>query len=153
MYGPALQEEKPQGLTNLDYQGRPPQREGFFIFHFNFDVQALFPGSQGQIDENLHELKRAYVFPADSSVENFLADHPALPSVLLAAEPHLKESFGPDSIFNLEVSTDDDDSKMLYSVVIWNKTVQAAVDALERFEERWWLDHMTPDLAFTYELA
>jgi hypothetical protein len=108
------------------------------------------------IVEDIDRLKRSYGFPQDDSVTVFLAHHRALPVVLLSAVPHLREAFGPEGIFNLEVSTDDDGSQTLYAVAVWHDTVQTAAAALERFEESWWLDHMvanTADLAFTYELA
>ena len=108
------------------------------------------------LDQDLVDLQKSYGFPANDSVVKFLANHRAVSSALLAAAPRLKEYFGHDSILNLEVSTDEDESQTLYAVTIWHENAHTAAEALDRFEENWWLDHMTPnttDLAFTYKLA
>jgi hypothetical protein len=153
-----VRENQTEGLTKWHHEEilrKPPQREGAIEFEIE-KARALIRDSQRRTHEDIDNLKKSYVFPADNAVDIFLANHRALPPVLLAAASHLEDSFGPETIFNLEVSTDDDDSQTLYAVAVWHDTVQTAVEALERFEENWWLDHMTPstkDLAFTYELA
>jgi hypothetical protein len=134
---------------------KPPQREGISVFDIS-NSRAFFQDNQIALSQDLTELKRSYGFPPDDSVATFLADHRSVSTVLLAAIPHLRDHFGADNIFNLEVSTDDDDSKTLYAVAVWRDTVPSAALALENFLEDWWLDHMTAavaDLAFTYEIS
>jgi hypothetical protein len=157
-YYPSATPEKPPrgGLTTWGDQQpvrKTPKTEGSL-----FDIsksRAFFQNNQVALDQDLTNLRKSYGFPADDSVATFLANRRAISSVLLSAVPHLKEYFGADSIVNLEVSTDDDDSQTLYAVAVWHKTVPTAAHALANFSENWWLDHMTPstaDLAFTYEI-
>jgi hypothetical protein len=134
---------------------KPPQREGILVFEIS-QARTLFQRSQTILDQDISDLKRSFGFPANESVAIFLAHHRSIPPILLAAVPRLKEYFGQDNIFNLEVSMDDDHSQTLYAVAIWHGTVQTAAQALDAFAENWWLDRMastTADLVFTYQLA
>ena len=151
-------EKRPQGcLTTWGDQQpvrKPPKTEGSSLFDISRS-RAFFQNNQVALDQDLTNLKKSYGFPANDSVATFLASHRAISSVLLSAVPHLKEYFGADSIVNLEVSTDEDGSQTLYAVAVWHNTVPTAAQALEKFSENWWLDHMTAgtaDLAFTYEI-
>jgi hypothetical protein len=113
------------------------------------------PISTFEIARAIEELKASYVF-ADDAVDQFLTDHGALLGVLREAIEPLRTSFGADRVFQLQVSTDEEDSKMLYGIVLWHDTVRAAAQALDHFVETWWLDHMTPDtteLAFIYKIS
>jgi hypothetical protein len=154
---PAPREEKPQGLTNwvqLPLPRKATQPEGTIIFEIT-QAQAMFQQGMDHITQDIEQLKAAYVF-ADRSIERFLTDHRALPAILRAAIEPLKTSFGADKVFRLELSIEEDDSKMLYGVALWRDTARAAAQALDNFAESWWLDHMTTSttaLAFTYELA
>jgi len=158
-YPPPIREQTLQGLTKWHDQEallrKPPRREGAIVTE-RLGARALFHSSRIMLDQDLVDLQKSYGFPSNDSVVKFLANHRAVSSVLLAAAPRLKEYFGHDSILNLEVSTDEDESQTLYAVTIWHENVHTAAEALDRFEENWWLDHMTPnttDLAFTYKLA
>ena len=131
-----------------------PQREGAVIFEIA-QARELYEQNRDRITHDIEALKRSYVF-ADDAVDQFLTGHPAIPGVLRDAIQPLKDSFGADKIFRLEVSVDDDDSKMLYGIALCRGTVRAAAHALDNFAENWWLDHMTPnttDLAFIYRIS
>jgi hypothetical protein len=158
-YPPPIREQTLQGKTMWHDQEailrKPSQCEGAIVPELS-RARALFHRSQNMLDQDLVDMRKSYGFPANDSVVKFLANHRALSSVLLAAAPRLKEYFGHDSILNLEVSTDEDESQTLYAVTIWHEDAHTAAEALDQFEENWWLDHMTPnatDLAFTYKLA
>jgi hypothetical protein len=120
------------------------------------EVRRLFIETQDAVAEWTSQLKAVYVFPPGSMIDAFLADHISLLSILRDAVGPLKSAFGDDNIFTLELSIDEDDSMMLYGIVVWRESVQSAARALDHFEEDWWLDRMTSDtadLAFTYRLA
>ena len=158
-YPPPVSEQALQGLTRWHDQGamlrKPPQREGAIVVELS-RARELFQRSQTMLDQDLAELRKCYGFPANDSVANFLANHRAITAVLISATPLLREYFGHDSVLNLEVSTDEDESQTLYAIIVWHEDVHTAAEALDQFEENWWLDHMSPsttDLAFTYKLA
>ena len=158
-YPPPVRDQTLQGQTIWHDQKamlrKPPQREGAILPDL-LRARALFDRSQIMLDQDLVELRKSYGFPANDSVLKFLENHRAVSAVLLAAAPRLREYFRRDSILNLEVSTDEDESQTLYAVIIWHESVHTAAQALDQFEENWWLDQMTPnttDLAFTYRLA
>lgn len=146
-----------QGLANwprVEVRRKAPQREGSMLFEIT-QARALYEESQDRITQAIEDLKASYIFTNDA-VDQFLADHRALPGILREAIEPLRNSFGTDKIFRLEVSIDEDDSKMLYVIALWRDTVRAAAQALDDFAERWWLDHMTPnstDLAFIYKIS
>jgi len=128
---------------------------GVLVFELSTAL-AVFQHSQEVVEQDINQLKTLYGFRASEAVALFLMNRPTIASLLIAAVPHLKENFGDDNIFNLEVSSEDDDSQTIYAVVVWHSTVQTAAQALEAFLETWWLDRMssnTADIAFTYELA
>lgn len=149
-------EEKPQGLTNWarpELARKAPQREGVIVFEIA-QARTLYEQSRDSTTRDIDELKTFYVF-ADDAVDQFLTDHRALPAILREAIEPLKNSFGADRVFRLEVSIDEDDSKMLYGIALWRDSVRAAARAFDNFAESWWLDHMTPntaDLAFIYKI-
>jgi hypothetical protein len=149
-------EQKPRGMTLWDFQPvvtrKPPQPVGLVAF----EDHALFRRARLLLQEDLDCLKKVYGFPADDSVSVFLTHHPFVRAVLHEALPHLKEFFGPENIFNLELSREEDGSQTLYAIAVWHNSVKSAAQALAVFEENWWLDHMTSgnaELAFTYEIA
>lgn len=149
-------EEKFQGLTNWarpELRRKIPQREGVVVFEIAH-ARILFEQGQDRTTQEIEELKASYVF-ADAAVDQFLTEHRALPGILREAVEPLRNSFGGDSVFRLEVAIDEDDSKMLYGIVLWRDGVRTAAQALDKFAESWWLDHMTPntaDLAFIYRI-
>lgn len=140
--------QKPKGITRWD----SPQRAGLVAF----DDRAESRRARELLQEDLDGLKKIYGFPADDSVSDFLTHHPAVRAVLHEALPHLKEFFGAENIFNLELSVEEDGSQTLYAIAVWHDSVQSVAQALAGFEENWWLDRMTSgtaELAFTYEIA
>jgi hypothetical protein len=158
-YVPAIPERTLEGLTSWHTQEgilrQLPYSEGTIVFEIS-NARAVFQRSQKALNQEMDRLRTFYGFSARETVASFLTNHPSISSVLMAAVPYLKEHFGPESILNLKVSSEDDDSQTLYAVVVWRGTAQTAAQAMESFVENWWLDQMTSnttDLAFTYELA
>lgn len=158
-YIPAFPKQARQGMTiwypqaGVLHDQRPPG--GALAFELS-RARAVFRRGQKVLEQDIDKLKTLYGFRATETVALFLMNRPTILSLLIAAVPHLKEHFGDENIFNLEVSVEDDDSQTIYAVVVWHSTVQAAAQALEAFLESWWLDRMTyntADIAFTYELA
>jgi hypothetical protein len=142
------------GQTRNEVPRKAPQREGRITDEITL-TRALYEETRDHIEQDIKCLKASYVF-ADDTVDRFLADHPALSGILREALEPLRASFGADKVFRLEVSIDEDDSKMLYAVALCRETVRAAAQSLDRFVESWWLDHMTPntmDLAFIYKIS
>ncbi len=104
----------------------------------------------------LDELRKHYVLPSDSSVSAFLSQHREISSILLDAIPQLKKYFGTSAIFSLRAPIDEAGTRSLYAVVIWPGKVGDVRNALDRFDEDWWLTHShlaSEYLVFTYELV
>lgn len=151
----ALASHNPPYETEQSFKKPPARCEGISAPAIA-RAHKFFRASQQAFTKELDQLKTLYVFPPGNALDVFLANHRSLVTVLRDAVNPLKDAFGAKSIFRLELSIDDDDSTMLYGVAVCHSTVREAAEALDRFEEDWWLDHMTRDtvdLAFTYKLA
>jgi hypothetical protein len=101
------------------------------------------------------EVRRHYVLPGDASVIDFFGSHRILPSLLLQAVPHLKEFFGPDTVFNLRAPIDEPGAQTLYAVAMWAGRVKDVRMSLDSFDEVWWIPNSRQAsgyLTFTYEL-
>jgi hypothetical protein len=106
-------------------------------------------------DRILQEIRRQFVIPADSAVTEFLTEHRSIAPILLEAQPYLKTYFGADTVFNLRAPIDESGSCTLYAVAMWPGEACRARDALQRFDDAWWLRRASEThglLTFTYEL-
>jgi hypothetical protein len=153
---PSFSEQRSEGATLWNFQEaiqrKPPKRSGLVAF----DENNMALQAREILEGELTDLKMSYGFPADEHITEFLIDHPSIRSALREAVPHLREFFGQEGIFNLQLHPEEDDSEMLYAIAVWHGAVHLAAQALAAFEEHWWLDHMIPataELAFTYEVA
>jgi hypothetical protein len=107
-------------------------------------------------DALLGKVRKYYVLPSDSSVVRFLSEHQTLSPLLLEAVPYLKSSFGEHAVFSLRAPIDDSGSQTLYAVAVWSGSAQSAREALEYFDDRWWIKNSQTalgHLTFTYELV
>ena len=100
------------------------------------DGQSVFNAEIGRqaIDRDVAEIQGTYGFLPEHSVRAFLLRSGAIRKALRDAIPHLRETFGVDTLFNLEISRDDE-SPILYAVAVCRGTVQDAASALLLFEE------------------
>jgi len=124
---------------------------------------SIFEGLEKQMAEFaahhealLSEVRRHYVLPADSSVVTFFTEHRTLSPILLEAVPELKACFGAQAVFSLRAPIDDTGAQTLYAVAIWPGNVRDVREALERFDDTWWIQHSrraSGYLSFTYELV
>ena len=124
---------------------------------------VIFEGLEKQMAEFaaqhealLSEVRRQYVLPADTSVVTFLTEHRTLPPILLEAAPELRACFGAEAVFTLRAPIDDTGSQSLYAVAMWPGNVRDVRDALEEFDDTWWIEHSRQAsgyLTFTYELV
>lgn len=124
---------------------------------------AIFEGLEKQMAEFaaqheavLNDVRKHYVLPADASVRDFLAEHRAIPQILLEAAPRLKAYFGGNAVFNLRAPIDEAGSRTLYAVAMWPGELRAVRDALARFDNDWWMaraGQAAGYLTFTYELV
>ena len=103
----------------------------------------------------LNDVRKHYVFPPDSSVEDFLTEHRPLTQVLLDAVPSLEKYFGAKTVFRLRAPIDEDGDQTLYAVVVWPGEVRDVRDALAKFDAEWLAQSSfsSVDLTFTYELV
>jgi hypothetical protein len=101
------------------------------------------------------EVAKLYRTPKDASVATFLRENSTIPQLLLQAAPRLKKYFG-DAALTLRAPVDEDGSQTLYAVVLWPGDVTEVRQALDKFDDNWWLAKSGPDagsLSFTYELV
>ena len=147
------------GLTSWDYQfpiARMPVRSEGRDFQYTALIASFSNDADAPLDDQISNLQREYGFPDSEVVKDFLVNHRAIRSVLQDAIPQLRETFGEDRIFNLEVSKDEDGCETMYAVAICRGDVRCAAEALHNFVENWWLRRMnaaTSDLAFIYKLV
>ena len=130
---------------------QPEPRCGPAIFELR-QIVELAAQNEGVLDE----LRKHYVFPADSSVRDFLAVHRTVPQILLEAAPQLMRCFGGNAIFNLRAPIDEGGSRTLYAVAMWPGALRDVRDALARFDRDWWIaraGRTAGYLEFTYELV
>ncbi len=147
------------GLTNWDYESpvvrKPVSSEGRNLQYFTV-ISSYSNEARVALDDQIANLKRDYGFADNAAVTDFLVSHRTIRTVLQDAVPQLRATFGPDKIFNLEVSKDEDGSETMYVVTVWQGDVCRASEALRNFLENWWLHRMnaaTSDLAFIYQLV
>jgi hypothetical protein len=86
----------------------------------------------------VRRLKQHYIVANEDSLAPLLQEHRHLCAMLLEAVPHLHQCFG-DSLLQLRASADDEDVVVVVSVV-WSKDLAGAQEALEAFDEEWWLE-------------
>lgn len=89
----------------------------------------------------IEEVGRLYVLQDRAQVREFLGGHPFLVPILLAARSEIAIDF-PATPVVLRVVADPDTTDDSYLVVAVTTTLSAdeALDRLDRFGERWWLD-------------
>jgi len=144
------------GLLYQSFQAAPrwlePQQRASHLDGLERQMADL----SAQHDALRSEVRRYYVLPADSSVITFLTEHRTLPPILLEAAPQLKACFGAQAVFALRAPIDDSGSQTLYAVAIWPGSVREVREALQKFDDTWWIQHSRKAsgyLTFTYELA
>jgi hypothetical protein len=119
------------------------------------DLEKQMAEFAAQHDAILSEVRKHYVRAGDASVRDFLAEHRAIPQLLLEAAPHLKSYFG-NAVFNLRAPIDEAGSRTLYAIAMWPGKLQDVRDALARFDNDWWMaraGQAAGYLTFTYELV
>lgn len=91
---------------------------------------------------DLTQLAQLFTWHGEAEVRAFLAMHPFLVPLLVAAAAQLHTSFPSPDLW-LEVSADPDNgyTQLLLSVVI-ALSVAEADQRLQHFDEVWWLDQM-----------
>jgi len=149
---------QPMPTFMLDQPLRPTQvlegrKHGNAIFE---DLEKQLVAYTAEHEAVLKELRAHFVMPTDSSVTTFLLEHRAIPQILLESAPHLKLCFGSETIFALRAPIDESGSRTLYAVAVWPGKAQDARNALDKFDDVWWLMHSrraSVYLTFTYELV
>lgn len=120
------------------------------------DLQDRFTQLKADNLNFILEVRKNFTFPESPSVIDFLKTHRTVPSLLMESVSHLKRHFGPNSLLSLRAPIDESGSPTLYAVIMWPGRSQDARDALERFDESWWLPiskQASGNLYFTYELV
>ncbi len=103
----------------------------------------------------LNGIRRAFVLHDETTVMSFLYDHRIIPQLLLESVPQLQRFFGSQTVFVLKTLCDEDGSRELYVVAMWPGKAGDAMNALDNFNEGWWIARSRPamgKLNFTYEL-
>jgi hypothetical protein len=101
-------------------------------------------------------LQKDYVFEDRSRVTSFLEGRPSLPQILLEAVAHLKDSFGTDATFQLQLPLEEDLPVAIYAVALWNDSLLEARAALQHFDDSWWTEsskRASGRIVFDYQLV
>jgi hypothetical protein len=113
------------------------------------------PESTPVSERELNDVRARYVFSEPAEVELFLKDHRTIPGLLLEAAAYLRNCFGPIVPLRLTVSLEEDGSRTLQALAVWNGPLNEAKNALARFDMDWWLDNCRRSSGrtiFDYEL-
>jgi len=133
-------------------QPLPSPKEGSLIPYLE-DQMTTFEAEQEAL---VQDLRKHFQMPPDSSVITFLNEHRNIPQLLMESTEHLKDCFGPSTIFTLRAQLDESGSRTLYAAVFWSGKLQDVRNALDKFDNDWWLSHAGQAggyLTFTYELV
>jgi hypothetical protein len=131
----------------------PSQREGGSSLDYLEDQMAAFVAEHKAL---VQDLRKHFQIPTDSSVTNFLNDHSSILQLLMEAKKHLEDCFGSSTVFALRAELDESGSRTLYASAIWSGKLQDARNALDKFDNDWWMSHARQAggyLTFTYELV
>jgi hypothetical protein len=148
--------ERAPGLLYQPFQAAPRWSEPHQNASILEGLERQMAEFSAQHDADLREVGQRYVLPPDSSVITFLTKHRTLPPILLEAVPHLEACFGAHAVFTLRAPIDDSGSQTLYAVAIWPGNLREVREALEKFDDTWWIHHSREAsgyLTFTYELV
>lgn len=145
-------------LQVMDYpylQERPAETAKVYreALHDYEQEMAEFATAQ---DEDLKALRAVYVFEDLQGVESFLKYYRTVPSLLLETVPFLKRCFGGNIPLHLRVRFEEDGSRTLQALAIWNGTLQGAKNALAEFDREWWLQNCrrgSSNIILDYELV
>lgn len=89
----------------------------------------------------------------DAQVRGFLAGHPRVAPLLVAAIPEVERVFGADARMTLGVETEASGALTLYVTILDDASLDTDVqiERLERFDSSWWLaqDRSVGPLVFT----
>jgi hypothetical protein len=119
------------------------------------DLEAQMNHFEEQHEKLIAEIRREYVIPSDASVLDFLRRHRQIAQVLVEALPHLRRFFA-NTVFSLRTKADESGWQMLYVSAIWPEEPGAALAALDRFDDAWWIANSYPSgnsITFTYKLV
>jgi|SRR5882762_2277094 len=92
-------------------------------------------------DGIFNALSSFYTILDPAVVRTFLTDHRKLRSFLFSALPKIKESFGNPVTTELRLIEDMEDNLLRLRVSIISSRLDAR-QALEQFDENWWLDQV-----------
>jgi len=103
----------------------------------------------------LSGLEDVYVIDDRSAVAAFIGKN-RLRSLLLLARDPLNVVFGETALKRLAIVSDDEGFNTLFCLIAISGNVHEARQALESFDQRWWLDHCEQadgNLNFDFELG
>lgn len=108
-------------------------------------------------EEDFKKLRKEYVLVEGPSVEAFLRGHRSLIEVLLDAAAQIKACFGVDNVLQLRLGGEEGDApNLVYGVIQWSGSLDAARAALDAFDESWWVANVrkaSGRVVFDFELA
>jgi hypothetical protein len=142
------------------FQGVPPRPRPTVTDQFAQRLQEQLEQQMAQFEaaheDVVAELQRNYVFLNNQSVREFFRTHRTAPQLLIDALVHLRQHFGDGTVLNLRTTVEEYGAETLYVVAMWPGAVQDVRNALDHFDEQWWIANSRQaygDIAFTYELV
>jgi hypothetical protein len=95
-----------------------------------------------EIEEQLRQLSRHFYFKDSQRVCEFLNNHRSLIPIAFEVRKKFEQYFGEDSLSNLEVFTDPEDSghsSKLFALVLTRLPARDALPRLDQLDRDWWL--------------
>jgi len=94
-----------------------------------------------QANSSFEVLASVYSIPDESGTRSFLTHHRDIASLLFGALPNIKTYFGESARAEVRLIEDMEDNLKRLRVTVTSKSKDAS-DALDKFDEEWWLDNI-----------
>jgi hypothetical protein len=118
------------------------------------DLERQMADHDADFAEIITILKRLFVFTEQEEVEAFLRSNRVLTTILIDSATPFAEAF-PKTPIALDVMTEEGAPRTIYALALWHGERSTAKQALNAFDERWWLANMRKAagrIVFDYEL-
>ncbi len=118
------------------------------------DLERQMADHEADFARVLAQLQKFFVFVDQEEIANFLRSNRPLATILLDSVPAFAEAFHGSPIA-LDVMTEEGASRTIYALALWHGDRASARQALNSFDERWWLANMRKAagrVVFDYEL-
>jgi hypothetical protein len=118
------------------------------------DLERQMADHEADFAEVLAKVKKLFVFMEQKEIETFLRSNRSLAAILIDSAGPFAEAF-PQTPIALDIMTEEGATRTIYALALWHGDRAKARQALNTFDEKWWLSNMRKAagrIVFDYEL-